>query len=86
MVFYLITVFITIAFVIWIRAFLFPDTINEPHIPDSLSKDDLLMDGNRLLYNYEGNWYEAISKHGDIVYIYDKFSDKIIRVPYIKGE
>lgn len=86
MILYLVVIIIILAAAICIRTFCLPETLKESHIPSSLTKKDLYMDGNRLLYYYEGKWYEAISKHDDIVYIYDVSTDKIVRVPYIKGE
>ena len=36
------------------------------------------------MYKYEGNLYEAISIHDDVIYVYDKANDKIVKVPYYK--
>lgn len=85
MVWYLCVVVLTIAVVICIRTFLFPNKDEKP-IPFYLKESDLYKDGNRLLYMYEGQLYEAITIKNDYIYIYDKINDKIVKVPYVKGE
>ena len=85
MILYLCVVIVIITVVICIRTFLLPDKEERP-IPFFLRESDLYRDGNRLLYMYEGQLYEAISIKNDFVYIYDKTNNKVIKVPYVEGE
>jgi hypothetical protein len=84
MILYLIGFICIAAIMICIRVFLFPAREEQP-IPYSLKKSDLYEDGNRLLYMYDGQYYEAISIKDEFVLIYDKTHDRVIKVPYIEG-
>ena len=83
MIAYLALMVIVVALACVIRIYLFPDTLNEPHIPTLLRHDDVFVDGNRILYRYNGEWYEAIAKSSNKIYIYDRSTEKVVAVPYV---
>lgn len=51
-------------------------------IPTSLGESDLWQDGETLKYYYHGQWYEAVAKDANKVYIYNEMTDKVVGVPY----
>lgn len=85
MIAYVCVVLIIVAIVVCVRTFLYPFKGEKP-IPLELKEDDMFWDGNRLMYVFDGHVYEAISRHDDVVYVYDDKAQKIVKVPYIKGE
>lgn len=82
MILYICAFLLIVAIIVCVRTFLFPIREEQP-IPYFLRKSDLYEDGNRLLYMYDGQYYEAISIKNNFVLIYDKAHDKVIKIPYI---
>lgn len=55
----------------------------DPHIPYMLTQKELWLNGNKLMYQYNGQWYEAVARTANSVIIYDAHSDKLVRVPLV---
>jgi hypothetical protein len=51
-------------------------------IPASLGESDLWQDGETLKYYYHGQWYEAVSRDANKVYIYDEINNRMVGIPF----
>lgn len=55
---------------------------NESVIPASIGESDLWQDGETLKYYYHGQWYEAVARDANKVYVYDEINDRVVGVPF----